>query len=157
MYPTILNPTATSLPTSSLWVVPEHQLWVPCFMHQTCADLLFYIRENTCFNAILSNHLSFAFSQSPKDCSVHLCLFCCLAYRAIITIFLVPYICIHVSSFQFSHSVVSNSLGPHGLTIQSMEHWARILEWVAIPFSRGSSQARDQTQVSHIAEGFFTS
>ena len=27
---------------------------------------------------------------------------------------------------------------------------ARILEWVAIPFSRGSSQPRDQTQVSHI-------
>ena len=25
---------------------------------------------------------------------------------------------------------------------------ARILEWVAFPFSRGSSQARDQTQVS---------
>ena len=34
---------------------------------------------------------------------------------------------------------------------------ARILEWVAIPFSRGSSQTRDQTQVSHIAGGFFTS
>ena len=28
---------------------------------------------------------------------------------------------------------------------------ARILEWVAIPFSRGSSQPRDQTQVSCIA------
>ena len=34
---------------------------------------------------------------------------------------------------------------------------ARILEWVAIPFSRGSSQPRDQTQASHIAGGFFTS
>ena len=34
---------------------------------------------------------------------------------------------------------------------------ARILEWVAFPFSRGSSQPRDQTQVSHIAGGFFTS
>ena len=28
---------------------------------------------------------------------------------------------------------------------------ARILEWVTIPSSRGSSQPRDQTQVSHIA------
>ena len=27
---------------------------------------------------------------------------------------------------------------------------ARILEWVAISFSKGSSQTRDQTQVSHI-------
>ena len=40
---------------------------------------------------------------------------------------------------------------------------ARILEWVTFPFplpfpfSRGFSQPRDQTQVSHIAGGFFTS
>ena len=34
---------------------------------------------------------------------------------------------------------------------------ARILEWVAFPFSKGSSQPRDQTQVSRIAGGFFTS
>ena len=33
---------------------------------------------------------------------------------------------------------------------------ARILEWVAMPFSRGSSQPRDQIQVSCIAGGFFT-
>ena len=33
---------------------------------------------------------------------------------------------------------------------------ARILEWVAIPFSRGSFWPRDQTQVSCIAGGFFT-
>ena len=36
--------------------------------------------------------------------------------------------------------VVSDSLRPHGLhgILQ-----ARILEWVAVPFSRGSSQPRD--------------
>ena len=34
---------------------------------------------------------------------------------------------------------------------------ARILEWVAFPFFRRFSQPRDQTQVSHIAGGFFTS
>ena len=33
---------------------------------------------------------------------------------------------------------------------------ARILEWTAVPSSRGSSQLRDQTQVSHIADRFFT-
>ena len=41
----------------------------------------------------------------------------------------------------------------------SSVHWilqARILEWVASPFSRGSSQLRDQTQVSHFAGRFFT-
>ena len=33
---------------------------------------------------------------------------------------------------------------------------ARILEWVAMPSSRGSSQPRDRAQVSRIAGGFFT-
>ena len=33
---------------------------------------------------------------------------------------------------------------------------ARILEWVAMPFSRRSSQPRDRTQLSCIAGGFFT-
>ena len=33
----------------------------------------------------------------------------------------------------------------------------RILEWVAIPFSRGSSQPRARTGLSCIAGGFFTS
>ncbi|CAI9161018.1 unnamed protein product [Rangifer tarandus platyrhynchus] len=34
---------------------------------------------------------------------------------------------------------------------------ARILEWVAVPFSRVSSQPRDRTQVSRIGGRFFTS
>ena len=33
---------------------------------------------------------------------------------------------------------------------------ARILQWVAIPFSGGSSQPRDLTQVSRMAGRFFT-
>ena len=33
---------------------------------------------------------------------------------------------------------------------------ARILEWVAMPFSRRSSQARDRTQASCLASRFFT-
>ena len=33
---------------------------------------------------------------------------------------------------------------------------ARVLEWVAISFSRGSSQRRDRTQVSHIVGRHFT-
>ena len=33
---------------------------------------------------------------------------------------------------------------------------ARILEWVAVPFSKGSSQPRNQTMVSCIAGGLFT-
>ena len=34
---------------------------------------------------------------------------------------------------------------------------ARIVEWVAFPFSKGSSQARDGTQFSRIAGEFFIS
>ena len=95
-----------------------------------------------------------------------------------------------------SRSVVSDSLWPHGLTIQSIEFSRpeycsgqpfpspgalpnpgieprsltlqmfslpadhkgrlRILEWVAYPFSRGSSWLRNQTGVSCIAGGFCT-
>ena len=44
-------------------------------------------------------------------------------------------------------SVLSDFLPPYGLL------QASVLEWVAFPFSRGSSQPRDRTQVSHIASG----
>ena len=54
-----------------------------------------------------------------------------------------------------SCSVVSDSLQPmdrvHGIL------QARILEWVAFPFSTGFSQPKDRTQVSCIADRFFTS
>ena len=51
-----------------------------------------------------------------------------------------------------SCSVVSDSFYTvHGIL------QARILEWVAVPFSRGSSQPRGQTQVSCIAGVLFTS
>ena len=46
-----------------------------------------------------------------------------------------------------------------GLYVASTVHGillARMLEWVAFPFSRGSSQPKDRTQVSCIAGGFFT-
>ena len=56
-----------------------------------------------------------------------------------------------------SHSVMSDSMyvacqAPLSMGILQ----TRILEWNAIPYSRGSSQPRDRTQVSHIASRFFT-
>ena len=63
MCPPILNPLSTSFSTLSLWVVPEHQLWVPCFMHRICTGHLFYIWEYTCFSAGLSNYATLAFSR----------------------------------------------------------------------------------------------
>ena len=44
---------------------------------------------------------------------------------------------------------------PPGCSVHGISQ-ARVLEWGVIPFSRGSSPPRDQTQVSRIAGGFFT-
>ena len=60
-----------------------------CLMYWTWTGDLFHIWYYTCFNAILSNHPSLTFSQSPKVSSLHLCLFCCLAYSH----------CYHLSKF----------------------------------------------------------
>ena len=65
----------------------------------------------------------------------------------------------------FSHQVISNALWPPlspppGLYLPgSSVHrilQARILKWVAIPFSRGSSQLRDWTRISCTAGRFFS-
>ena len=57
-----------------------------------------------------------------------------------------------------SHSVVSDS-DTVGCSLPSPSVYgtlqAKILQWVAIPFSRGSSQPRDWTQVSFTAGRFF--
>ena len=58
-------------------------------------------------------------------------------------------------SMSESHSVISDSLQPMDYIVHGILQ-ARILEWVAFSFSRGSFQPRDWTQVSHIAGRFFT-
>ena len=60
----------------------------------------------------------------------------------------------------FNHSVMSNfcnsmDCSPPGSSVHVIFQ-ARILEWVAISYSRRSSQSRDRTLVSHIAGRFFT-
>ena len=47
------------------------------------------------------------------------------------------------------------SLTPPGFSVHGILQ-ARILEWIAIPFSRGSSWPRDQTQVFCTGGRFFT-
>ena len=62
--------------------------------------------------------------------------------------------------WKWSHSVVSDSLRPYGCSPPgSSIHGilqARILEWVAISFPRGSSQPWDRSRVSRIAGRRFT-
>ena len=59
-----------------------------------------------------------------------------------------------------SRSVVSDSATPWTVARQAPLSMgilqARILEWGAMPSSRGSSQRRGRTQVSSTAGGFFT-
>ena len=52
------------------------------------------------------------------------------------------HICVHAKSLHSSDSL---------LPICPWDFQARILEWVAMPSSRGSSQPRDQTHVSYIS------
>ena len=78
----ILNPPPTSLFIPSLWVSPEHLAlnldW------QFVSHMIIYTFQ--CHSPKPSHPLPLP--QSPKDCSIHLCFFCCLAYRVIVTIFL---------------------------------------------------------------------
>ena len=58
------------------------------------------------------------------------------------------------------YSVVFNSVAPwtvvHQAPLSMGILQARVLEWVAMPSSRGSSQPSDQIQASRTAGGFFT-
>ena len=65
------------------------------------------------------------------------CAGCCVYSLSLVQLFVTPWTLAHQASL---------SMG----ILQ-----ARILEWVAISFSRGFSQPRDGTRVSDIAGGFF--
>ena len=63
--------------------------------------------------------------------------------------------------FLFGHWLMSGSVWPHALVAPpgSSGHGisqARIMEWVAIPFSRGSSWPRDWNPISCSVGGFLT-
>ena len=103
------------------------------------------IYENAIANIILNGETLQCFS--PRSRTRQGCLFLPLLFNTVLDI-------------SISHSVVSDSFNPmdysppdssvHGI-IQ-----ARILERIAIPFSKGSSSPRDRIWVSCIAGGFFT-
>ena len=93
-----------------------------------------------------------------------------MAKLCLVRLFEVPWTAAHQASlsftvsqlcrvYLFSHVQVfvcsPTGSSPPGSSVHGILR-AKILEWVAISFSRGSSQLRDQTQVSYIAGGFCT-
>ena len=130
----------TSLPIPSLWVFPVHQPWALVSCIQPGLAICFTLDRI---------HASMLFSQiipslhSPTKSKS-------LFYKA-------NFLLKRVSE---SQPVVSDSWNPMdcsrpGSSIHGILQ-ARVLECVAISFSRGSSQPRNQTRVSCITGRFFT-
>ena len=90
-----------------------------------------------------------AISSSRGSSWLNLCLLCLLHWQE----GSLP-LC-HLKVKSESCSVVSNSLQPHGLYSPGNSR-GQNTGWVAFPFSRGSSQPRNQTRVSCIGGVFFT-
>ena len=103
----ILNPPSTSLPIPFLWVIPVHQPWAPSHASNldwwSVSHMIIYMFQ--CY-PLRSSHPRLL-PQSPKVCSIHLCLFFCLAYRVIVTIFLNSIICVSILYWCFSFWLTS--------------------------------------------------
>ena len=108
----ILNPPPTSLPIPSLWVIPLHQplALVSCIQHGLA---ICFTYDNI--------HVSMLFSQiipplpsTESKSLLYICLFCCLTYRVIVTIFLNS-VYMRYDGVGISCSVMPDSLRPHGL------------------------------------------
>ena len=101
-----------------------------CYWKRTCYFMLHKSLQNI-------KKTSKLFSQYLV-CKTHVCVYVCV---------LVAQSCLTLCK--------SMDCSPPGSSVYGILQ-ARILEWVAIPFSRGSSWTRDQTWVSCIAGRFFT-
>ena len=77
-------PCLFHLSGSSQCTSPKHP--APCIEPGLAIHFLYDIYMFQCRSPKSSHPLPLP--QSPKVCSIHPCLFCCLAYRVIITIFL---------------------------------------------------------------------
>ena len=70
---------------SSQYTSPKHP--VSCIEPGLVTHLIYIILYIFQCHSPKSSH-SLPLPQSPKDCSIHQCLFCCLVHRVIVTIFL---------------------------------------------------------------------
>ena len=86
--PLILNPSPTSLPTPSFCIVLEHQLWVPNI--STELELVICFTYGNIYVSVLFSQIipPLPSPTQSKSLFLHLCIFCYLTYRVIVTIFL---------------------------------------------------------------------
>ena len=79
----ILNPLPSTLPISSLWVIPVHQPQASCIMHWTWTVDSFHIWYYTCFNAILSNHPTLSLSHRVQKTVHYICVSFAVLYTGL--------------------------------------------------------------------------
>ena len=68
-----MNPPPTSLPITSLWVIPVHQHQASCILHRTWTGDSFLIWYYTCFSAISPNHPTLSFSHRVQKTVLYIC------------------------------------------------------------------------------------
>ena len=137
-YPSLLHPEPLSLWLSTA----DHPVWLSCHLadHQCLPS---------CW-ASLSLDIGYPLTVTPVTPAVAAC---CWSGS-----------CVALEQLSESESEVAQSCltlcDPMDCSLPSSSvHGilqAKVLEWVAVSFSRGSSQPRDQTQVSHTAGRHFT-
>ena len=114
----ILNPSPSSLPVPSLWVVPVHQPQASSIMHQTWTGDSFHIWYYTCFNAILPNHPTLSLSNRVQKTvlytSVSFLLSRIQGYCYHLSKFHIYALIYYIGGFLSGllHSVVSETLAP---------------------------------------------
>ena len=90
MYPPVLRPLPLSSPSHPSGLSQSTSFeCLPCFMHWTwhwLSILHMVIYTFQCYSLILSHPR--LLPHNLIVCSLHLCLFCCLVYRIVVTIFL---------------------------------------------------------------------
>ena len=108
------SPFWTPLPPPSLYHTSGSSQCTSCKHPVSC------IEPGLAIHFIYDIHVSMPFSQiihplplpqSPKECSIHLCLLCCLAYRVIITIFL------NSIYMRYYTVLVEKAMAPHSSTL----------------------------------------
>ena len=104
----ILNPPPTSLPVSSLQVIPVHQPQASCILHRTWTGDSFLIWYYTCFHAIPPNHPTLSLSHRVQTTVLYICVSFAVSHTGLsLPSFLIPYICVSVLYWCFSFWLTS--------------------------------------------------